>query len=858
MVPPGLTNVAAISASSGQSLALNRDGTVVAWGAALAGRDEALAGLHDVAAVSAGWAHGLALRSNGLVVAWGEGPFNENTVPTGLSNVIAIAAGGHHNLALTSDRTLVAWGKPGSAVDVPMDLSNVVAISASTAYNSAHNLALRADGTVVAWGDNDFGQIDVPSGLAGVSAISAGWAHSLALKSDGTVVSWGTLRDAGQPPDDLSGVVAISAGKSYSLALKSDGTVVAWHGDYGTYGADHVPAGLSNVVAIAAGEWHSLAVSLKSGPVIRLEPRGDTVWESSEDGFGPLSVEAIGVAPLSYQWQKDGIDIEHATNSSLWIPDSLPERSGDYTVSVSNSFGSVTSQPATIVILPFLGIFAQPQSQSVYVGESAAFSLHVKGSAPFSYQWRKNSNNLDEATSPMLTLTNVQVGDAGFYDVIVANIAGSVTSRVARLVVNPAVNVAISKQPQSETVWPEARAAFRVLANGAPPLNYQWRKEEGDLPDQTASSLAFERAQFPDAGGYSVVINNGYNSVTSDVVTLTVTAREAVSFPPAGTVVNLTGALLPEGLTNIVAISAGRRHALALRSDGTVSGWGSLTASIEGFVVPPLGLSNIIAISAGIDTSLALRKDGTVVSFGHSFTGTVPGLFGAIAIAAGANGGAAVKYDGSVMAWGNPGLLQVNGATNAAAIAVNGSTTLLVGTDGTVKLYGLGITSFNWPVNAVAAAFGANLIALTADGFVQDLGRVANTPAGLSNVVAISGGAGTSLALKADGTVVAWGRISAPTGLSHVTALAAGALYTLVLTTNAPSPLLAGAITPDHLLLSAPIAVSGYVLEATDDLAQPYAAAGIYPNTFDLNETNAPALMVPIFDQHKFYRLRKQ
>ena len=85
-----------------------------------------------------------------------------------------------------------------------------------------------APGTVVAWGcdsGDDYGQCDVPSGLARVTAIAAGGYHSIALKDDGTVVAWGCGggNDYGQcnVPSDLSSVTAIAAGYSHSLALKT-------------------------------------------------------------------------------------------------------------------------------------------------------------------------------------------------------------------------------------------------------------------------------------------------------------------------------------------------------------------------------------------------------------------------------------------------------------------------------------------------------------------------------------------------------------------------------------------------------------------------------------------------------------
>ena len=123
-----------------------------------------------------------------------------------------------------------------------------------------------AAGRPVAWGCGggfDAGQCSVPSGLSGVTAISAGYDHSLALKDDGTVRSWGCGSGAGQcgVPSGLSGVTAIAAALTHNLALKSDGTVVAWGcGGGNDYGQCSVPSGLSGVTAIAAAGGHSLAL----------------------------------------------------------------------------------------------------------------------------------------------------------------------------------------------------------------------------------------------------------------------------------------------------------------------------------------------------------------------------------------------------------------------------------------------------------------------------------------------------------------------------------------------------------------------------------------------------------------------
>ena len=68
------------------------------------------ADLSDVTAIAAGFGYSLALKSDGTVVAWGSNARGQASVPAGLSGVTAIAAGYYHSLALKSDGTVVAWG----------------------------------------------------------------------------------------------------------------------------------------------------------------------------------------------------------------------------------------------------------------------------------------------------------------------------------------------------------------------------------------------------------------------------------------------------------------------------------------------------------------------------------------------------------------------------------------------------------------------------------------------------------------------------------------------------------------------------------------------------------------------------
>ena len=218
------------------------------------------------ASVSAGVYHTLALLRNGTVLAWGENSDGQCDPPAGLSNVVQVVGGGYHSLALRADGSVVGWGANNDhQCEPPASASNVVALAAGF----WHSLALRADGTVVGWGDNSYGQIAVPAGLNKVVAIAASANHSLALRADGTVAAWGDNLDAygnavgqSRAPVNLNGVKAIAAGEYHSLAVRTNGTVVAW-GD-NSQGQCQLPANLTNVVAIAGGGAHSLALKADS------------------------------------------------------------------------------------------------------------------------------------------------------------------------------------------------------------------------------------------------------------------------------------------------------------------------------------------------------------------------------------------------------------------------------------------------------------------------------------------------------------------------------------------------------------------------------------------------------------------
>jgi alpha-tubulin suppressor-like RCC1 family protein len=247
---------------------------------------------------------------------------------------------------------------------------------------------------------------------------------------------------------------------------------------------------------------------------------------------------------------------------------------------------------------------------------------------------------------------------------------------------------------------------------------------------------------------------------------------------------------VPVGLSAVSAIAAGGHHTAVLLTNGTVVAWGS-TAQDQ-LPVPTTALSSVKAISAGTYHTLALKTDGTVVAWGlNSYSvATVPyGLSDVKSVAAGTYHSVALKNDGTVVTWGSNESgqnLVPAGLTGVAAIAAGYNTTLAMKIDGTLVGWGIHYSGQSHDVKAIAGR-----AALKADGTVVAWGEGTPPPADLSGVSDIASGPDRNhtVALKTDGTVVAWGyngsgQTTVPTGLSGVKAIAAGNYHSVALLTN--------------------------------------------------------------------------
>lgn len=178
----------------------------------------------------------------------------------------------------------------------------------------------------------------------------------------------------------------------------------------------------------------NVAAAADSAPVFTTQPTNQSAPVS---GAVVFFVVAAGSPSPTYQWRKNGTALSGQTGSSLTLSNLNSTDAGTYTCVATNTFGSVTSNSATLTVTgvgtpPTLSV--QPASAAVALGESYTFNVTASGAT--SYQWRKNSAAISGAVSSSLTLDSISAAHAGSYDVIASNSAGSVTSATATLLVN--------------------------------------------------------------------------------------------------------------------------------------------------------------------------------------------------------------------------------------------------------------------------------------------------------------------------------------------------------------------------------------------------------------------------------------
>jgi alpha-tubulin suppressor-like RCC1 family protein len=463
-----------------------------------------------------------------------------------------------------------------------------------------------------------------------------------------------------------------------------------------------------------------------------------------------------------------------------------------------------------------------PVSVVVEEGQSASFEAKASGEPTPTVQWEISTNggktwgSLEGATTGRVTIASTKVSENSYeYRATFTNSAGKATSREATLTVRKVP--VVTKQPLGTTVEEGQSASFEAAASGSPTPTVQWEVSTNggstwfQVTGGTADRLTIAEEKTSNDGDlYRATFTNVAGKATTEVVTLTVHKAPVITVQPIGAIAEegasasfqaaASGFPVPSVQWEVSSNDGSTWSAVAEGTEDklTIAG---VTVSENGYKyravfqnVAGKATSNAATLTVENPPKVTEQPVGETVEVGHgaSFEAAASGF-----------PTPSVQWELST----NEGATwsAVAGATTdrltleTTAAAENGDEYRAVFTNvaGTIDSQPVLLTVAAH--RYLAFGWGANSYGQVGDGGIEQ----ADAPqlvSGLSFVTAVAGGGRHSLALLANGTVMAWGaneygqlgggeemESSLPLpvqGLTRVKAIAAGANFSLALLRN--------------------------------------------------------------------------
>lgn len=379
---------------------------------------------------------------------------------------------------------------------------------------------------------------------------------------------------------DMDGVEDIITGGQFSNS-SSSGLIRVYKGmANGTFGAVHMFSknysggntllthdvnddGREDIISVSFNMYEDyLAVLINTSVTACIPPAINNLSSDATvcgNGTHTLSVAASGSSPFSYQWKKNGTDISGATTASYNLSAVTSADAGAYTVQITNSCGSVTSNATNLSVTT---IAAPAVTDGIRCGPGVV-TLSASGSSDGNYRWYEVADGGAAISGEVSNaFTTSALSATTTYFVSILDDCESARTPV-KAVINETPSVIDITSDFS--VCSGVSVNLEVSATGEA-LNYQWSKNGSDITNATNASLTFSSISTGDAGMYSVEISNTCGSVISESVDVTVnaspqtpSATDASSCEPATLTLNASGGMngdyrwyeLPSGGTPI-------------------------------------------------------------------------------------------------------------------------------------------------------------------------------------------------------------------------------------------------------------------------------------------------------------------
>lgn len=486
-----MSGVSAVSIRDHFALFLKTDGTVWASGYNQQGqlgdgttinRSTPVQVMSGVRSVSAGVYQSIFLKLDGTV--WtsggnsygqlGDGTTIDRSTPVQvMSGVSEISAGGVHNMFVKSDGTVWASGYNGEGRlgdGTTIDRSTPVLVMSGVRSVSAgvfHSIFMRLDGTIWTAGANTHGRLGDGTTTSRTTPVQV---FDVKTPSYQIVNGSFTWQQAKSDAETKGGRLAVLDTTTKITQANTLLTNAGWWPFLWIGLTDNAVEGdwrWLNGTQLGANNWNpgepsgeNFAMIYPSASLYKLKWNDalPDVIKVNETGYlleflplavapvitaGPiaqqtilvgasvsLSITATGTPSPTYQWRKGGVDIAGATDATLAIASVQVADSGIYTCAVTNSAGTVVSEPATLTVSP--PIAPQLTLDGFYEslpGADLTVSAIPSGGFPasFTYQWYFNGflipANFGGTASNYAIAGNS--ANNGSWKVVVTNSAGS-------------------------------------------------------------------------------------------------------------------------------------------------------------------------------------------------------------------------------------------------------------------------------------------------------------------------------------------------------------------------------------------------------------------------------------------------
>lgn len=233
-------------------------------------------------------------------------------------------------------------------------------------------------------------------------------------------------------------------------------------------------------------------------------------------GTGPQTLTLATVASgagNTYQWQKNGVNVNGATNDTLILVNPTIADTGSYTLVATNSCGTTTSNAAAVTFAAQPAITTQPVAGTVCSGSVVTLSVIATGNVS-SYNWLYNGGALGTnsvysgANTATLQISGINAGNAGVYSV---NVNGnpncpSVTSNSVTFTI--ATAPVITANPADNSLCEGANATIVAgSASGTTPA-YQWFLNNNPVTGATGATYSSTSVSMNQAGVYFLRATN--------------------------------------------------------------------------------------------------------------------------------------------------------------------------------------------------------------------------------------------------------------------------------------------------------------------------------------------------------------